>query len=493
MRYWIFQSNPKNYRLSAALSEVHSHGMVMAWQTRQHRTKIHPGDIVYLWESGKQAAIVAVARVLTEPSDIGDEPWESKHYATPNLSNRPGRRARIRITHILPSRLRRDTIKTDPALHGLRILHFANQTNFALDGQQAAALRRLIFQDINDGTASSQEASDAATDSDDDLPLIETTEDLRRSVQTFNRNAVANPELTRTLLVHATYWIYDADEQVFGPAKFVGFKNMTAGDYQAIKEGKRSQSRFDGHVTRTRIEEVTGASHARNTKLAARLQQWVESVYLPHGSERPVLGGVDGSKWQFLVLSPSAVEIRNWSAGEVTATVTDYFTMVAAELARKEYSKTAHRNALLKLLTNRSAPAVEFKHCNISAVLRNMGLIYISGYKPRGNYQDLLYAAVEKYLREHPGLREQMIEAESRPAPVQPDTSKVSIEEIEVPPPVPDIAASWARMPALRATTTDWSATTPSAGSWVSRARSSFWIWRSNICKRSGGWIWRLK
>jgi Domain of unknown function (DUF3883) len=80
----------------------------------------------------------------------------------------------------------------------------------------------------------------------------------------------------------------------------------------------------------------------------------------------------------------------DWSKQEVEAIVGDYLSMLASELAGTPYNKTAHRRALLPLLKGRSEQSVEFKHANISAALLDAGFPYISGYKPRSNYQALL-------------------------------------------------------------------------------------------------------
>jgi len=88
----------------------------------------------------------------------------------------------------------------------------------------------------------------------------------------------------------------------------------------------------------------------------------------------------------------------DWSEFEVEAVVTDYFSMLLQELRGKEYSKTAHRRRLATLLDGRSDGSVEFKHQNISAVLLGLGYPYIEGYKPRGNYQQLLAEAVRARL-----------------------------------------------------------------------------------------------
>ena len=98
-------------------------------------------------------------------------------------------------------------------------------------------------------------------------------------------------------------------------------------------------------------------------------------------------------------------EARNaWTAEEVEAIASDYFAMLSAELSGKAYSKTDHRRLLLSLLRGRSEQSIEFKHANISAVLIELGFPYISGYKPRSNYQQLLYDIVSKRLNSNSEL-----------------------------------------------------------------------------------------
>ena len=61
--------------------------------------------------------------------------------------------------------------------------------------------------------------------------------------------------------------------------------------------------------------------------------------------------------------------------------------MLTLELNGQQYSKAEHARALVQRLDGRSRASLEFKHCNISAVLLALGYPYIDGYKPRGNYQ----------------------------------------------------------------------------------------------------------
>jgi len=118
---------------------------------------------------------------------------------------------------------------------------------------------------------------------------------------------------------------------------------------------------------------------------------------------------------------------RDWTEDEVDATVADYFDMLTAELRGEVYVKAEHRRALLPLLNGRSEGSVERKHQNISAVLIGLGLPYISGYKPLGNYQGLLAQEVERFVGQHPDVLG-LVEADvDRPAEVLPEVDFLSV------------------------------------------------------------------
>jgi len=104
--------------------------------------------------------------------------------------------------------------------------------------------------------------------------------------------------------------------------------------------------------------------------------------------------------------------------------------MLSAEAAGEIYSKTEHRRALLtKLDPSRSPQAVEFKHSNISAAMIELGLPYIRGYKPRGNYQAALAAEIQRRLTEPKVL------AGLRATPLTSPTGNLSQTEIPPTPP----------------------------------------------------------
>jgi len=91
----------------------------------------------------------------------------------------------------------------------------------------------------------------------------------------------------------------------------------------------------------------------------------------------------------------------DWNAEELDAIVADYFAMLADELAGRPYVKS-HHNAALREKIGRTAGSVERKHMNISAVLVELGLPTIDGYKPFSNFQDALGRTIERYLITNP-------------------------------------------------------------------------------------------
>jgi hypothetical protein len=107
----------------------------------------------------------------------------------------------------------------------------------------------------------------------------------------------------------------------------------------------------------------------------------------------------------------------DWSVPEVELIVADYLAMLTLELTGQRYNKTAHRQALLQRLPNRSAGSVEFKHANISAVMLEMGFPYLRGYKPRVNFQRrLMTQVVTKHVLHHRVLDDAAMAASERPA-----------------------------------------------------------------------------
>src|SRR6202140_1558009 len=102
------------------------------------------------------------------------------------------------------------------------------------------------------------------------------------------------------------------------------------------------------------------------------------------------------------------------------------FAMLDDELNKRQYVKSHHSAALMERI-GRTHRSVEFKHQNISAVLDELGMPWIPGYKPKRNYQNAIFDAIDRYLTTHPDILEPVL-----PLPVVTSLSS----EVFVAPPV---------------------------------------------------------
>ena len=90
-----------------------------------------------------------------------------------------------------------------------------------------------------------------------------------------------------------------------------------------------------------------------------------------------------------------------WTDAENDLIVADYFAMLADDIAGRPYNKAEH-NRDLKARIDRNRSSIEFKHQNISAVLKGLGEDWIPGYKPAFNFQMTLVDAVARWLALNP-------------------------------------------------------------------------------------------
>ncbi len=125
---------------------------------------------------------------------------------------------------------------------------------------------------------------------------------------------------------------------------------------------------------------------------------------------------------------------EDWSRQEVELIVADYLAMLADELAGRPVNKAGRNRDLQPLLNGRSRGSIDFKHCNISAVLIELGYPYIDGYKPRYNYQEMLRDAVALQLAQSPEVSAAAAVAVTAPAAV-PTKAPVDWRSLFVKPP----------------------------------------------------------
>jgi hypothetical protein len=87
----------------------------------------------------------------------------------------------------------------------------------------------------------------------------------------------------------------------------------------------------------------------------------------------------------------------NWSDQENDLAIDAYLEMLKAELDGRSFVKRQYIRSVTAS-TGRTRGSVEFKFANISAVLQDLGMPWVDGYKPRANYQTDLRRAVERRL-----------------------------------------------------------------------------------------------
>lgn len=118
----------------------------------------------------------------------------------------------------------------------------------------------------------------------------------------------------------------------------------------------------------------------------------------------------------------------DWTADELDAIVADYFAMLDEEQLGHRYSKAQHNAALVQKI-GRTRASIEFKHRNISAVLRELGMPEIDGYKPATNYQDAIFDAIDRHLTNRP----EPIPTGREPSPMLAEPAQLYVE---APPPL---------------------------------------------------------
>lgn len=98
---------------------------------------------------------------------------------------------------------------------------------------------------------------------------------------------------------------------------------------------------------------------------------------------------------------PNETRSLQWSNDELDALIDSYLGMLKDEVAGTSYNKRQN-NLKLQEHVKRTHASIEFKFCNLSAVLDELGRRYIFGYKPRPHFQAALQDRLLQRLDEFP-------------------------------------------------------------------------------------------
>jgi hypothetical protein len=149
------------------------------------------------------------------------------------------------------------------------------------------------------------------------LKLVEKYEDIKASVDLFNRDLQENEDLAQRILRSTTYWVYDPTAKSFGASKFVGFIDMNFSNYARAQKHDFTGARFNGTVAREAIERILG-SFEQHDHLRYELVKWGESRFGTH-----VFSGTNSAKWQFVILRDLPQDQMSHTAEKVNLTAVD--------------------------------------------------------------------------------------------------------------------------------------------------------------------------
>ena len=94
---WLFQGNPKYYRIRPALHHFMATSKPTTWLVKAHKNEVSAGDEVFFWEAGPKAGLVGWGEVQTEPARIPLEEEESKFVVLKAKFDGPQLRVRIKV------------------------------------------------------------------------------------------------------------------------------------------------------------------------------------------------------------------------------------------------------------------------------------------------------------------------------------------------------------------------------------------------------------
>lgn len=139
-KHWIFQANPDKYDIDVAVKSLTE----ITWLVNRYKTQIRVGDLCFLWRSGPEAGIIAVATVTTDPQPGEYLPEELEFIRESGAFSGPRVQVQLHLDRKLEVTLERSEIREDPRLSELQILKAPQGTNFPVSTAEAAALIELI-------------------------------------------------------------------------------------------------------------------------------------------------------------------------------------------------------------------------------------------------------------------------------------------------------------------------------------------------------------
>lgn len=138
MAYWLFQANPKYYRITDAIRDLDT----MPWLVTRYSKDMAVGDGVLVWIAGNEAGIYAIAEIIATPQPLDNLP-DAQYWVDSNRAQ--GKTfAQIRfLRKLLGQPLRKKELKEDQILKNLLVMRAPNSTNFKVTLEEWERVNQL--------------------------------------------------------------------------------------------------------------------------------------------------------------------------------------------------------------------------------------------------------------------------------------------------------------------------------------------------------------
>jgi predicted RNA-binding protein with PUA-like domain len=140
VNYWIFKCNPDLYDIDGRLRDPTA---LTTWNATRYRDEMMPGDIAFMWRTGKRSGIVAEMTIESRPQEMDEIMPDARYWKD---KKKIGKTCRVlgtfrHRTGLLP----RETILATPGLENLSVFHgFQQATNFRVSPEEGRNLMVLI-------------------------------------------------------------------------------------------------------------------------------------------------------------------------------------------------------------------------------------------------------------------------------------------------------------------------------------------------------------
>lgn len=136
---WIFQANPKIYDIDSAVVSLEK----IDWHIHQYLKQIRTGDCVFIWKSGKNAGIIAIGIILSEPKVMEKDGTSDPFYKV-QQGNKVTPYVEIKlIDKFVENPILKEALLADERLKNISILKFANATVFPIKEEEAMVLKTI--------------------------------------------------------------------------------------------------------------------------------------------------------------------------------------------------------------------------------------------------------------------------------------------------------------------------------------------------------------